>query len=237
MEKSHYITLEDNLANSNRQLFSLRKTIVKDKVAIGEIGDLLPVGVCMNDFTGNQFMNVVGEDIFRRDRSEIKEMKESYFDTCFYLEDVIALNCRALSQISNLRKGQVLSTFIPVRRPHKTNDQLVYQAFTIIPNKDSYRALIVGMGPEQLGISNRKLSRIIEEDEMVIRYFELFQTLTSREKEIISLVVYGHNNPKIADMLCISRYTVETHRKNINRKLDLHSYYQLVRFAQAFDLV
>ena len=48
-------------------------------------------------------------------------------------------------------------------------------------------------------------------------------SLTLREKEIISLVVRGLTNQEIADKLFISIHTVITHRRNIARKLEIHS--------------
>lgn len=61
--------------------------------------------------------------------------------------------------------------------------------------------------------------------------------LTPREKEICSLLAYGHTNTEIAKRLYISVRTVETHRANIMAKLDLKSRAELVRFAIDNDLL
>ena len=48
-------------------------------------------------------------------------------------------------------------------------------------------------------------------------------TLSQREKEIIGCVVRGMTNKEIAEKLYISVHTVITHRRNITRKLQIHS--------------
>ncbi len=55
--------------------------------------------------------------------------------------------------------------------------------------------------------------------------------LTPREKEVCTLLAYGHTNAEIARKLCISQRTVESHRNNLMGKLDLKSRAKLVRFA------
>lgn len=57
------------------------------------------------------------------------------------------------------------------------------------------------------------------------------KTLTKREKEIISLVVDGFSNKEIADKLCISIRTVDSHKNNIMQKLSLKSSVELVKYA------
>jgi len=64
-----------------------------------------------------------------------------------------------------------------------------------------------------------------------------FDTLTLREREILKLLAEGLNNPAIADRLFISRRTVETHRKQINRKLGIKHYRDVIKYTLAFDLV
>lgn len=58
-----------------------------------------------------------------------------------------------------------------------------------------------------------------------------FVTITKREKEIILLIMAEKNTHDIADALHLSPATVETHRKNILHKLDMHSTAGLVRYA------
>ena len=58
-----------------------------------------------------------------------------------------------------------------------------------------------------------------------------WDTLTQREREILKMIAEGYKNRDIADYLCISPKTVEKHRANLMRKLDLHSASSLTAFA------
>ncbi len=61
--------------------------------------------------------------------------------------------------------------------------------------------------------------------------------LTEREREILQLVAEGLTNQEIAAKLCISTSTVDTHRKNIMAKLDIHSVAGLVKYAIRHKIV
>ncbi len=61
--------------------------------------------------------------------------------------------------------------------------------------------------------------------------------LTEREREILQLVVEGLTNQEISKKLCISTSTVDTHRKNIMAKLDIHSIAGLVKYAIRHKIV
>ncbi len=62
-------------------------------------------------------------------------------------------------------------------------------------------------------------------------------SLTDREREVVKLIAEGHKNREIAECLCISTKTVEKHRANVMRKLDLHSAVELTSFAIENGLV
>ena len=55
--------------------------------------------------------------------------------------------------------------------------------------------------------------------------------LTRRERQILELVVKGRSSIQIAETLNLSRYTVDTHRKNIHKKTGIKSNVDLVRLA------
>ncbi|TAF77487.1 MAG: DNA-binding response regulator [Bacteroidetes bacterium] len=64
---------------------------------------------------------------------------------------------------------------------------------------------------------------------------ELF--ITPREREILMLIIKEYNSKQIADKLCISENTVESHRKNIMRKTNTKTSIGLVRYAIERGLV
>jgi len=64
-----------------------------------------------------------------------------------------------------------------------------------------------------------------------------WETLTKREREILKLIAEGYKNKEIADYLCISVKTVEKHRANLMKKLDLHSAAALTAYAMERGLV
>lgn len=59
----------------------------------------------------------------------------------------------------------------------------------------------------------------------------VWDSLTQREREVLKLVAEGHKNREIAEYLCISPKTVERHRANLMKKLDLHSASELTAYA------
>ena len=54
-------------------------------------------------------------------------------------------------------------------------------------------------------------------------------TLSKREKEIMALIIEGLENQEIAEKLFISIHTVQSHRKNIFKKMNVHSVTELIK--------
>jgi regulator of cell morphogenesis and NO signaling len=63
------------------------------------------------------------------------------------------------------------------------------------------------------------------------------EVLSDRERDVIISLVQGMTNKEIADHLCISINTVITHRRNIARKLQIHSPAGLTIYAIVNNLV
>jgi DNA-binding CsgD family transcriptional regulator len=61
--------------------------------------------------------------------------------------------------------------------------------------------------------------------------------LTRREAEILKLLVQGKTSLEIAETLYLAIYTVDTHRKNLLRKLNVKNTAGLVRFAISHELI
>jgi len=63
------------------------------------------------------------------------------------------------------------------------------------------------------------------------------ESLTQREREVLKLIAEDYKNREIAGCLCISLKTVEKHRDNLMKKLDLHSAAALTAFAIEHGLI
>ena len=66
---------------------------------------------------------------------------------------------------------------------------------------------------------------------------EPYDRLTSREREILTLIADGHSSRQIAEMLYISLKTVQGHRTKIMEKLDIHNRAELVKYALRKGLI
>jgi len=64
-----------------------------------------------------------------------------------------------------------------------------------------------------------------------------WETLSQREREVLKLIAEGFKNKEIAEDLCISLKTVEKHRANLMKKLDLHNAAALTVYAVQKGLV
>lgn len=69
-----------------------------------------------------------------------------------------------------------------------------------------------------------------------VKEIMLEKLITSREKEIIALIKQGNTAKQIASILSISVFTVDTHRKNILKKLELNSIKDLIAFSFSNEL-
>lgn len=87
---------------------------------------------------------------------------------------------------------------------------------------------------DDLASIDKKLNVLLEVQE---EEEEGQDSLSQREREIISCVVKGMTNKEIAESLYISVHTVITHRRNIARKLQIHSAAGLTIYAIANKLV
>ena len=65
----------------------------------------------------------------------------------------------------------------------------------------------------------------------------IWDTITLREREVLKLIAEGHPNKFIAKYLCVSVKTIEKHRSNLMKKLDMHNAASLAIFAIEKGLV
>ena len=90
------------------------------------------------------------------------------------------------------------------------------------------REIIKKMSDESIDINNYKSEYFIKEE---------FVALSDRELEVIRYISEGYTNAQIAAILYISNHTVNTHRKNILKKLSVNNTVGIVMYAIKTGLV
>ncbi len=78
-------------------------------------------------------------------------------------------------------------------------------------------------------LSDRAIQAYV--DKAQVATLDLYETLTTREREVLHLSAEGLTSPQIAARLSISPRTVETHRAHLMRKLGLSTQTDLIRYA------
>ena len=73
-------------------------------------------------------------------------------------------------------------------------------------------------------------------DKAVSRLRQLFESLTRREREILTLVISGLMNKQIGHQLHVTEITVKIHRGHVMRKMEARSFADLVRMAETLGI-
>lgn len=87
-------------------------------------------------------------------------------------------------------------------------------------------------------ISEEATERLLEPEPASVDTDEVIPAvLTSREREILSLIAEGYSNTEIGDQLNISHRTVDTHRTNLMKKIGVRNIAGLIRYAFRHGIV
>ena len=148
----------------------------------------------------------------------IREIKKRYPDIKIIALTVHKTEEYLLSTLQAGADGYVLKD--------ATHDELVLAIKNVIGGK-SY------LSP---GVSEKVIEGYLEGRERH-RAVSPWERLSQREREVLKLIAEGYKNKEIADDLCISLKTVEKHRANLMKKLDLHNAAALTVYAVQKGLV
>lgn len=130
-----------------------------------------------------------------------------YFDVARFKEENIGRNIQLIALVTSFVDASLLSKY--------------NESISIFDDLETLSKKITGL-----------LDMPTEEEEA-----ESQNTLSLREKEIVICVVKGMTNKEIAENLFLSIHTVITHRRNISKKLQIHSAAGLTIYAIVNKLV
>jgi DNA-binding NarL/FixJ family response regulator len=162
------------------------------------------------------------------------------------LIDIQMPNLNGLEAV-NLIKESVPDTQVVLLSMHK-KDAYVHQALTAgalgyvlkaSPTSDVLEAIrTVHRGEYFLSskINSKLISTFLKSrtEKPAVSGYDL---LSEREQQVFRLLVEGKSSSEIADILCISPKTVEKHRANTMKKLDIHNMVEMVKYAIKIGII
>lgn len=169
--------------------------------------------------------------------------------------DVVPIDVTAYKELVDVVKSDGWSTRLPAPSLVIANPAFASgftpESLRADTGKDNLPvvALSTGMYPPSALRSFDEVLSVVDETHTIVAKLRPFlipskgdmpsdrEPLSGREKEIVSLVVKGMTNKEIAESLFLSVHTVITHRRNIARKLEIHSATGLTIYAIVNKLV
>lgn len=230
-----YYTEKELITKQQEQLFGIQKILKNSKLTLDDVTELIPGMVHLNkihtlelrylDKQSRESLRVRKEDLERNGLQillkhvkpeSFQQAKKQFGHIKFEDPSLIVSHFQALKGFSG---GNTYEWFFSAKK--RFNDDLILTVSTPIKT----------LGPIQ-----KQIETILDENLLIKKNLPKFNSLTKREKEIIPLIFQGYNSKQIADLLCVSPHTVQTHRKNIWRKLEINSYAELLKICQQFGI-
>ena len=228
------------------QLHGLSSSLKRAEIQLPEFGEVVPASVMLQDLDGLRpvrcsYMNNWGLEQLGTSLAEVNAMGKAYYDTYFAREEMAAI---FQGMGSYLATGDFDRQYNFFQRVKLYGDDDYTWFYTVcklvtIGPADHVEDKLVLLSSPVAGMSNliSRVTRTLDQDAYIRQHYRKFSELTPREKEIVALLANGRSSAEMADVLFISLHTVSTHRRNILRKIECHTFAELLRFAMAFDLV
>ena len=186
------------------------------------------------------YMSKRGTDILGITNEEIIAMGSEYHQRYFNPEESKEYTPKIIELLERNNDNEIISAFQQVRpAPDQPYSWYITGSKIILKDEHGHPLLLMSAAipVDSLHELAQKAQRILDENKFLKTNYHLFEKLTKREIEILKLIAKGFSNESISQKLFISEETVETHRKNIKRKLNCKTTIDISRFATAFDLI
>lgn len=231
-----YSVNEANILLSS-QLYQL-DNFANDISIIEAIGDLLPGVILINDMVKmeNSYINNSGCSFLEKSRNEINEMGADYFSSDSFCKDEMASISRYFIGLAQRADETEVKGFYQKVRTNKSSDWKQYYLSGKLLKGTAGCFIYMGLEINKQRHSFHHLNMQLNITPIAPVTFQKFSSLSKREKEILRLIANGYASKDISDYLCIALFTVETHRKNINKKLGTKSLSDLIRISDLFNL-
>ena len=210
---------------------------------IAGFADILPGAVIINDIRSGVaiWMNKKGLKELGITLNEMSEMNAAdYYSKYFNEEDAKDYVPKILELVKQNNDEESVSFFQQVRI--NDNEKWVWHMSStrILMRDDEYLPVLlltISFPIDSNHAMTSKAAKLLEENNFLKKNLHEFAKLTPRETVVLKHIAIGKNAIECGKDLFISPQTVDTHRKNIRKKLGTSSFFELFQYAKSFDLI
>lgn len=223
------MTLEEKIAHQISTIASAA-TFLPSVTIIHKIADASVIWMCDRGLVG---LGLTIDDLKKLSNNE-------YYNQFFNPEDSVIYIPKILDLLHRNNDDENVSYFQQVKL-HQENTWTWHISCTkiLLRDDDGQPVLLItqSMPIEHSHSISLKADKLMEENRFLGENAEMFSKLSKREIEVLKCVAAGDSAVECGEKLFISPQTVDTHRKNIRKKLGTTSFGVLLRYARAFDLI
>lgn len=222
--------------NESVQLEAVRKLTVLLAAA-----DELPVFIVhdVRDFSV-VYMSPLGLELLGTTLTEVRQLRGEYFTRFFNPADVEFYLPRFMEVLQKPIPAQWFSFFQQVATGKEKAFEWYLSASRPFVYDEQGAPLLALTFALQLDPNHHlaeKAERLMDENLFLKDNYQRFASLTKREKELLHYIALGYRTMEISERTHISEKTMRTHRRNIKRKIGAKTHYDIIKFAQAFNMV
>ncbi|WP_114778899.1 response regulator transcription factor [Botryobacter ruber] len=222
---------------------SLKEKIELKIAEIDAVANDLPGVVIIHNLQNEltpEYLSPRGERYLGISNEELRRIGNEYNYKYFNPEDANDYVPKVFGLMERNDENEIVSFFQQVRPSE--NDPWTWHLSTMkILMRDDEGAPLLSItfaAPiDPLHHVTTKVTKLLEENNFLRKNFHKFRMLSDREQEVLRAQVLGKSASETAEELFISVATVETHRRNLKKKLKTSSSFELTQYARAFDLI
>ena len=217
---------------------------IKEAVAkIAATADQLPGVLTIHDLRDWSviYMSSRGLGELNTTLAEIGRLtSEEYYQRYFNEDDAKDYVPKILGLLERNNDEEIVTFFQQVRFSEDSQWQWHMSSVRILTRNAEGAPLLVIVMAFPIDVMHHmtaKATRLLEENNFLRNNFAKYTLLSHREREILKFMALGKSSSETAEVLFIANTTVETHRKNLRKKLETNSYFEICQYARAFDLI
>jgi len=233
----HHLTEKELLTENQRQLYQINTLITEKILSLSDLEDLIPGWFHLNsprDFSllgvGNKlctYFQIDEATIYREGFEFLKKV------TCPETQKTAIPTLTRLVQ--NNDESHVAGFFQRLKRDPDDSYEIFYTTSKLL----SKEACIISVTNRLRDLNEMypKIEKVFEDNLILKKYYTRFSRLSKREKQVLMLVASGYSSREISEQFYISLLTVNKHRQNLIRKLEVRRVAELIKIARAFNLI